>query len=138
MELGSTVCKPRDPDCHACPLAATLPHPRPRLAGHDPGGGQKDRLRDIDRTAVLVRRRQQVLLRRCGPDERWAGLWDFPRFGHDRRSTTDSANLAEQVDFLTGIRVRLGPQLTVLKHAVTRFRITLTCCSRRLSSRAPP
>jgi A/G-specific adenine glycosylase len=31
------------------------------------------------------------------------------------------------VQALTGIHVRVGPPLDVIKHAVTRYRITLTC-----------
>ena len=35
---------------------------------------------DLRETAVIVRKNGSVLMRRCAEGERWAGLWDFPRF----------------------------------------------------------
>jgi A/G-specific adenine glycosylase len=69
-----------------------------------------------------------VLLRRCGSDERWAGLWDFPRFpvacGNGAEFDRELEANTVQV---TGVTVKAGPRLTAIKHGVTRFRITLLC-----------
>ena len=68
------------------------------------------------------------MLRRCAPDERWAGLWDFPRFpvttqrGDPLREQLQSAAVE-----LTGLAIDSGRHLTTIKHGVTRFRITLDC-----------
>jgi A/G-specific adenine glycosylase len=77
MELGSTVCLPRNPNCPACPLARLCrarragverfilrprsPRPRPRL-----------RL-----TALVLRHRGRVLVVR-EPRGPFSGLWSFP------------------------------------------------------------
>ena len=132
MELGSLVCKPRTPECLQCPVAAlcearmtgreeSLPRPKPRT-----------KFEDVTEAAVVVLRRGRVLLRQCGDDERWAGLWDFPRFA----VTADTGiplrrELVRRVTDLTGVQIEPGERITILRHGVTRFRITLHCYEAR-------
>jgi A/G-specific adenine glycosylase len=69
-----------------------------------------------------------VFLRQCASGERWAGLWDFPRFGLQAESGPSlRRELQNSVLAMTGLKVRIGKKLTTIKHGVTRFRITLTC-----------
>jgi A/G-specific adenine glycosylase len=126
MELGSQICKPRQPACALCPLARLCPTRAHGWQARIPAESKKARYESIAETAVIVQRRGRVLLRRCGPGERWEGLWDFPRFARES-SVGQLVDIAEQVERQTGVRVRLGSQLAQLKHTVTRFRITLTC-----------
>jgi A/G-specific adenine glycosylase len=126
MEIGSTVCKPRRPGCEICPLARHCPTQAFGWQLDIPAESKKTRYEDIAETAVIVRRQKRVLLRRCGPRERWEGLWDFPRFARES-AAGDLYDVADQVESQTGVRVSVVSQLTELKHAVTRFRITLTC-----------
>jgi A/G-specific adenine glycosylase len=90
----------------------------------------------VQEAAVVVRRGEHVLLRRCRSGERWAGLWDFPRF---TISATGNAPLQQQlvthVARTTGLKVTIIRQLATIKHAVTRYRITLTCHEARCRAR---
>ena len=80
MELGSGMCTPRQPRCLLCPVADLCPTRAAGLQAVIPASPRKLRYEDVHETAVVVRRRGRVLLRRCAEGERWAGLWDFPRF----------------------------------------------------------
>ena len=132
MELGSLVCKPRAPLCGECPVAAlcqarltgqeeSLPRPKPRM-----------KFEDVDEAAVVVTRRGRVLLRQCAADERWAGLWDFPRFSISAtKGVALRRELVRQVKDLTGVRIEPGEPITTMRHGVTRFRITLHCYAAR-------
>lgn len=83
---------------------------------------------DVREVALVVRRRGKFLVRQCGPKERWAGLWDFPRFAvGDLQANVDLRELAKRCATLTGILPRIGEPLATLRHGVTRFRITLDC-----------
>jgi A/G-specific adenine glycosylase len=133
MELGATVCRPTDPDCAACPLSrdclalrdgtqAQIPAPKPRPA-----------VTQVVEAAIAVRRQGRYLLRQRGPDERWAGLWDFPRF---ELATGDHAvqdspplrrRLVSELAGLTGLSAEIGELITEIHHSVTRFRIRLLC-----------
>lgn len=121
MELGSEICKPRTPACERCPIAL---HCRARihgLAGQIPRLFKRTQYESVREVAVVVWRGPRVLLRQCQPGERWAGLWDFPRYAGN------ADEIARQVARLTGEQVRPGARLTTLNHGVTRFRITLEC-----------
>ena len=83
---------------------------------------------ELREAALLVRRGKRVLLVEREPGERWAGMWDFPRFPLEseepgRIGRELQRHLREQL----GIEAEVGRQLTTLRHGVTRFRITLSC-----------
>ena len=80
MELGSMICTPRNPKCAMCPLASLCPTCKMGLQNRIPAVRQKTPVEELCEAAVVVERKGVVLLRQCGDDERWAGLWDFPRF----------------------------------------------------------
>jgi len=128
MELGSLVCTPTDPRCDACPLgsvcgalAAGLQHkiPRPKA---------KQKYTDLREAAVVIRRNGRLLMRECGHGERWAGLWDFPRFALEAEGKIFASDeIVAKVRGQTGVTCEPGPLLKTIKHGVTRYRITLDC-----------
>jgi A/G-specific adenine glycosylase len=79
MELGATVCLPRNPLCLVCPLAAVC---RAREEGNPARLPVKLRRAtpvEIKGVLLIVRRRGRVLLRQRPPDSRrMAGFWDLP------------------------------------------------------------
>ncbi len=128
MELGSTVCTPRQPACLVCPLSELCVARQRGLEERLPVAGKKTQYEERHEAAVIVRKNGRVLVRRCGSDERWAGLWDFPRFVvADVHGGALEAELRENVLRLTGLIVEPGRRLTTLRHGVTRYRITLAC-----------
>jgi A/G-specific adenine glycosylase len=129
MELGSTICKPRDPACHECPVAAFCQARAAGLTQQIPAATRKMHYEDVAEIAVVVRHQAAVLVRQCQPGERWAGLWDFPRFAGT------AEQISQRVAELTGNQVAPGARLAVLKHGVTRFRITLEVYAARLTGK---
>ena len=79
MELGATICLPRNPLCQACPVAAEC---RARAAGTAAQLPVKLGRRPPVQLAgllLVVRRGRRVLLRqREGHIRRMAGFWDLP------------------------------------------------------------
>lgn len=132
MEVGSVVCRPVEPECPACPVAPLCPTQAQGLQREIPVAARKVRYEEVSEVCVVVRRGQRILLRRCEPDERWAGLWDFPRFplppGVAKPDDPKAASkLGEEVRRATGVTIGRRRHLTTIKHGVTRFRITLIC-----------
>lgn len=126
MELGSLVCSPKSPKCLECPLKGICPTFAAGLQAEIPLSQKKMKYEDVNEVAVVVYRNRQVLLRRCGVGERWAGMWDFPRFRAEPQNH-DELQISKHVKRLTGIDVLVENKLTSMKHGVTRFRITLDC-----------
>jgi A/G-specific adenine glycosylase len=128
MELGSLVCTPANPKCDVCPVttlcgafAAGVQHEIPKLA-------VKQKITAIREASVVVNKNGHILVRQRGAEERWAGMWDFPRFeitGEGPLFVRDE--IITKLRTQTGITARPGNVITTLKHGVTRFRITLDC-----------
>jgi A/G-specific adenine glycosylase len=128
MELGSLVCTPKSPACRECPLMSLCPTFAQNLQGEIPRAKAKTEYTDLHEVAVVVRRREKILVRRCGPGERWAGLWDFPRIELASPHAPDRGEqIRRKVHELTGVSIELGEMLSTIKHGVTRYRITLAC-----------
>jgi A/G-specific adenine glycosylase len=128
MELGSLVCTPTNPRCEKCPLATVC---RARAAGLQhkiPQAKANQTYTELRETAVIIRRNGSVLMRQCGENERWAGLWDFPRFALENEGPLlVRAEIENNVFEQTGVTCRAASLLKTIKHGVTRYRITLDC-----------
>jgi A/G-specific adenine glycosylase len=128
MEVGSLVCTPTNPNCGACPLATWCEAHQQGVI--DQVGPTTNRTSYTDRreAAVVVAKDNRWLVRQCVAGERWAGLWDFPRFEVEAPAPLfATSELQQKVATLTGIECRVGGLLTSLKHGVTRYRIVLDC-----------
>ncbi len=128
MELGSLVCTPTAPQCHECPIASLCETNQHDLQDSIPPASRKPKLTDLFEAAVVVRKNKNVLLRRCAEGERWAGLWDFPRFELASEGPLFvQGELIAKVHEQTGVDIKPATLLTTIKHSVTRYRITLEC-----------
>ncbi len=128
MELGSLVCTPKHPRCGQCPVESLCGAAAAGLQQEIPPPKTPPRWQQVREAAVVVGRRGRVLLRQCQADERWSGLWDFPRFPlQAKRADRLRQELVAKVAKLTGVAIEPGEQLATLRHGVTRFRITLEC-----------
>ena len=128
MELGSLVCAARQPACAQCPVADLC---AARQLGQEqkiPLTKGKMNYEQVTEVALVVRRGTKVVLRQCGTDERWAGLWDFPRYGI-AGTAVDRAHdsLVRQARQQTGLELVIDDRLVTIKHGVTKYRITLHC-----------
>ena len=128
MELGSQVCMPSGPLCERCPVAIHCPTRAEGLQDMVPLVRKKPPPESVCEAAIVVRRRGKVLVHRRAAGERWAGMWDFPRFKVGApRGAVMRRQLVDKVRTLTGLVIELGRELTTIEHGVTRFRITLVC-----------
>jgi A/G-specific adenine glycosylase len=79
MELGATLCLPRDPQCLLCPLADACAARRANRQHELPvKSARRDPVR-LDRTLLLIRKDGTVLLRRRPSSARlMPGFWELP------------------------------------------------------------
>lgn len=79
MELGATVCLPRNPLCLVCPLAAGCRARQEGTAAQLPVKLRKTAPVRLSGILLVVRNRGRILLRqRDGADSRMAGFWELP------------------------------------------------------------
>jgi A/G-specific adenine glycosylase len=128
MELGSQVCTPRAPNCSRCPVASLCLTNRDGLHAVIPARTPKPKIEHVREASVVVRNRGKVLLVKRAAGERWAGLWDFPRFPlAGEGESRVQHELIDSVSRLCKLQIEPRGLLTTLRHGVTRFRITLEC-----------
>ena len=152
-DLGATVCVPDDPNCESCPVMTLCGAFQSGRQGEIPRAAKRPDFTDVTECAVVVKYRDRYLVRRCQPGERWAGLWDFPRFsitdgaagsigqrrrGQQTEATKVPAALAhsarDNVHRLTGLNSTITRRLGELRHGVTRYRIRLICLQGEVKS----
>lgn len=90
MELGATVCLPREPLCLVCPLAAICVARREDKTRSLPVISKAKAVKEVHAAALLVRDDRGVLLARRRGDALFGGLWEPPMI------EADSAQAARQ------------------------------------------
>jgi A/G-specific adenine glycosylase len=134
MELGARVCTPVAPRCDACPVRRCCRAATEGLQDRIPRPAVRPKITEVNEAYVAVQHRGRYLLRQRGPEERWAGLWDFPRY---EVASPGVERLAAMARESLGIDVQIVRQLAELRHGVTRYRIRLVCYLARCRSDAP-
>lgn len=117
MELGATVCLPRDPGCPECPLAAACVARREGTADRLPAAKARPATVQQEASYALVVEDGRALLGRRPPGP-LGGLWEFPG---DR---VPKAGLAAVLREKLGVAARVGRRVASVKHTITHHRIT--------------
>lgn len=80
MELGSTICTPRTPQCHSCPLAQHCLARHHGAQNRIPAAGAAVARRTVHHHAVVITRRAwaEMLLEQRSDGGMWAGMWQVP------------------------------------------------------------
>jgi A/G-specific adenine glycosylase len=130
MEIGSQVCSPKAPACQGCPLKR---HCKAHLTGMTdviPAAKPKKTITELREIGFLICDPQgRWLLRRRQSSERWAGLWDFPRYDcTDCQGDSSSIEHAsKEFGNVYGSKPTVLSECFSVKHSVTRYRILLRC-----------
>lgn len=79
MELGATICAPRDPRCLACPIARWCSAREQARQSEFPVKLRGTRKVVVEQTLLVVRRGRDILLWQRPPgSSRMAGFWELP------------------------------------------------------------
>lgn len=78
MELGATVCLPRNPACLVCPLREVCKARKAGLAEAYPEASRKARVQEVATVSVALVREGKVLLMRRPANGLWGGLYELP------------------------------------------------------------
>lgn len=145
MELGATVCTPAEPACEICPIARHCVALQTGQQAEIPLKKLRPIVTQVVEATVAIRHGNRWLIRQRSETERWAGMWDFPRFPLDIVSATEkltarsrqriTEKVRRRLQELFAIEVEEPEELLQIRHSVTRYRIRLICLSAKLSSR---
>jgi A/G-specific adenine glycosylase len=123
MELGALVCRSRSPQCLACPV-----RPACRAARE---GAQEIipepktlRLEKREVVVAVIERNGLILIQQRPPGGLLAGLWEFPG-GKVEPGETLTGALRREIREELGVGIQSVRRLTTVRHAYTRFEVTL-------------
>jgi len=117
MELGATVCLPREPRCEACPIRRWCrAYGLGRVAEFPPAAPRR-RPERVRRAVALIERGGRILMvRREG--RQLEGLWEPPGAELGANGVSVRAALGAALRAL-GVRARLEPTGRSVRHAIT-------------------
>jgi A/G-specific adenine glycosylase len=124
MDLGQSVCLPRDPRCPACPLRTACRARRLGIQDKVPWKSKRADIPHVAVTAAVIERGGKVLIARRPEDKLLGGMWEFPG-GKVERGESLPACLRREIKEELGVTVRVRGEILTVEHAFTHFRITL-------------
>lgn len=125
MDLGATVCTPKQPGCLLCPW-------RDRCQAHLQGLQGSIPMRETTApiphkhigVAAIWNDRGQILVDRRPAEGLLGGLWEFPGGKIEPGETVEECIFREIKEELE-IAIEVGPHLITVEHAYSHFRVTL-------------
>ncbi|TNE74630.1 A/G-specific adenine glycosylase [bacterium] len=125
MELGATICKPKNPICETCPISSqcmafstlqtdSIPYkaPKKKVPHHHIGIG------------VIANHEGKILIAKRPDDKMLGGLWEFPG-GKQEIGETIEETIIREFDEEIGVHIELHYPYPIIKHAYSHFKISL-------------
>jgi len=122
MDLGATVCKPRDPDCDICPLRKTCLACERSLVAELPLQRKKAQVPMRRQTALIIKKDRTIMLRQRPAEGFLGGLWEFPSI--DVPDDLSPDHVASRLLADLGLRGVPG-RLCDVRHAYSHFKLEL-------------
>lgn len=121
MDLGATVCTPRNPKCTICPLIRLCCAHQNNLTDQLPRR-KISRDRDIRHVTMLIITddANRVLLQRRPPEGIWGNLWSFPEFS----GTTE--DIESWCHSQLKVQIKAHSPWSSINHDFTHFRLVIT------------
>jgi len=124
MELGATLCTPRQPRCAACPLRRGCAARRLNRQDQLPTKRARKKLPHYDIAVGIIWKRGKILIAQRPAEKLLGGLWEFPG-GHREKNESLAECVAREVREELGIEIAVEEKIATVAHAYSHFKITL-------------
>lgn len=137
MDLGATICKPKNPDCSLCPIGKLCEARLQDLQNILPIIMKASKIPHRQAAAAVIRNSKGMLLVVQRPvSGLLASLWKLPG-GFIQEGENVEKSLKCIVKEVLGISIRPGKYLAFVNHTYTHFRLTLQAYECRLLKGTP-
>jgi A/G-specific adenine glycosylase len=123
MDLGASLCAPRNPDCGACPISTHCEAYALGIQNQRPVRAAKSELPVRHYAAAVLRRGDAVLLLQRPDNGLLAGMWEFPNL-QVTSSRAGKAGLRRALAAM-GLETQLGNIKMRLEHTYSHFQARL-------------
>ncbi|MBI3176297.1 MAG: A/G-specific adenine glycosylase [Chloroflexi bacterium] len=122
MDLGATICLPKNPRCLLCPLTELCAAREAGTQELRPVLKPKKETPHVVHAAAVIVREGKVLLAQRPSEGLLGGMWEFP---NGPVAGDPAEGLAQAVETGYGFQVQAGETVGVVQHAYTHFKITV-------------
>jgi len=122
MDLGATICLPKNPRCLLCPLMGLCKARENGTQDARPVLKPKKGTPQYIHAAAVVLRRGRVLLSQRPAEGLLGGMWEFP---NARVEVDPARELVKALRAATQLQVNRGEALEKVNHAYSHFRVTV-------------
>ncbi len=123
IELGATVCLPKNPLCATCPLQKGCVALKTDTVSVLPVKKKKSPVPHYEvGIGIVWNEHQKILLAQRRETQMLGGLWEFPG-GKQLGEETLEETVMRKIHTSTGVRVSVGQKLQTVEHAFTHFTI---------------
>ncbi len=136
MELGATLCTPKQPQCLLCPVRAFCEAAAAGTQHERPVRGAKKVSPHYDIGAAVIWHEGRILIQQRPSEGLLGGLWEFPG-GKQEPGETLVETVRREITEELAIEIEVGEKLVAVRHAYTHFRITLHAFDCRYVSGEP-
>ena len=124
MELGATLCKPRNPRCGECPLYPDCWAIKHNKVEQLPIRSRSAKVPHIEVGAAIIWNTDKILIT-CRPEGKMlAGLWEFPGGKQEVDETVEQTIIREVMEE-TSLNIQLIREQGVYRHAYSHFTLKL-------------
>jgi A/G-specific adenine glycosylase len=122
MDLGATICIPKNPRCLLCPLMKTCESRKNGTQDVRPVLKPKKATPHYIHVAAVIIDRGCVLLSQRSPNGLLGGMWEFP---NARVEENPAKELTKVLNAAFNLKVKRKDALGVIQHAYTHFKVTV-------------
>ena len=122
MDLGATICLPKNPRCLLCPLTELCAAREAGTQELRPVLKPKKETPHVVHAAAVIVRDGKVLLAQRPSEGLLGGMWEFP---NGLVEGDPAEELAQVVETGYGLTVQAGEAMGVVQHAYTHFKVTV-------------
>jgi len=125
MELGATVCLPKEPLCSSCPMKRFCKAYELGTPEMFPVKSAKAPMKEVREVAGKITIDGKTLLLHRNNSGSFARMWELPRGVVDEEERSNDA-IKRIIKELTGMTINSSVPIQKIKHVVMRSKITLT------------
>ena len=122
MELGETICLPKNPRCSDCPICKECQSFILGMQDKRPVRLRKVKIPHYEVVAAVVKERGKFLITQRPLGKLLAGLWEFPGGKVEQGENLEHALQREIMEELA-VEIKAGREIGIYKHAYTHFSV---------------
>jgi A/G-specific adenine glycosylase len=122
MDLGATICLPKNPRCLICPLMKTCEARKQGTQDSRPVLKAKKAAPQYIHAAGVIINRGRVLLAQRPPDGLLGGMWEFP---NGRVEENPAKELTKILNAAYSLKINKKEALGIIQHAYTHFKVAV-------------